>query len=166
MEWWSGARPYFAAFPQTLLVSGTNTLAQTIATLDNYFTNSILIPQETSVGYRLHNANFISSYAFRQGRLNGFTVGGGARYQSRNLIRVQGSGGYIYGEPLFDLDVFAKYTTKGPRDTRVTCQVNGAGVNRGDFKLVPISINAAKDGADAVTVLFPATWKASVRLDF
>ena len=166
VEWWSGARPYFAAFPQTLLVSGTNTLAQTIATLDNYFTNSILIPQETSVGYRLHNANFISSYAFRQGRLNGFTVGGGARYQSRNVIGVTASGGNIYGEPLFDLDVFAKYTTKGPRDTRVTCQVNGAGVNRGDFKLVPISINAAKDGADAVTVLFPATWKASVRLDF
>ena len=93
-------------------------------------------------------------------------MGGGARYQSRNVIGVTASGGNIYGEPLFDLDVFAKYTTKGPRDTRVTCQVNGAGVNRGDFKLVPISINAAKDGADAVTVLFPATWKASVRLDF
>lgn len=165
MAWWLEAKPYFQSFPQTLAI-GNATLAQRITTLDNYLINTILIPQEVSTGYRHHNANIVSSYQFNQGRLKGLTVGAGARYKSRNVIAIGSNGENLFGEPIYDLDVFLRYAFTGPRKTRWTLSISGNGVNRSDFKIIPISLNAQNDGVDGVTVLYPAIWKASLQLRF
>lgn len=72
---------------------------------------------------RPYRANVYSAYDFREGALKGFSVGGGLRWQSANIIGGDDSGVEWEGVEIFETDFMMRYRTNF-KDTRVTYQVN------------------------------------------
>jgi len=68
---------------------------------------------ELGFGKRPHKANLFSRYTFASGRLKGFLVGGGLRYQSKSFNqRNQSTGTDYWGDPIFQVDLLLGYRTR------------------------------------------------------
>lgn len=91
----------------------TVTVAQRIAESDSLLAASRL-SDERGYGNRPHKANLFTRYQFSAGRLKGFAVGGGWRYQSSNLagIHLQ-TNRELWGNPRSIGDLFLQYKTRG-----------------------------------------------------
>ena len=86
--------------------------------------------EEQGYGNRRHKANVWTRYAFTEGRLRGAAIGGGYRYQSKNIAGVNtATNEVLYGNPTSLFDLFLQYRTKGflgrwADRTGVTYQLN------------------------------------------
>ena len=72
-----------------LNLGGTGSIADLIQGPNNrqvFRLNDRIQQEEQRWGLRPYRANFFSAYDFKGGSLNGFSVGGGVRWQSRNVI--------------------------------------------------------------------------------
>lgn len=68
---------------------------------------------ELNYGMRPHKANVFTRYSFTSGWFKGFFVGGGMRYQSKNVIQKNFVSGEIYeGREIFQTDALVGYTSR------------------------------------------------------
>ena len=133
----------------------TLTVAQRIAQSDTELA-TVRLEEEQAYGNRPHKANVWTRYSFSSGPLRGLAVGGGWRYQSKNVAGVVLSTGQtLWGNARSIGDLFFQYKTKGiagrwMNATRVTYQLNITNV------LDDRTINASKLDVDSVSgVVFP-----------
>ncbi len=105
--------------------------------------------QEKRWGVRPHKVSLFTAYDFKSGRLNGFTIGGGWRWRSANVIGSDAAGREITGRVIAAADLMMAYATKVPRlPGRVRFQVNVSNLFD-QTDLIPVRLStsdAAPDG--------------------
>jgi iron complex outermembrane recepter protein len=105
------------------------TVAERIADSDREL-NDVRLQEEQGYGNRRHKANIWTRYSFTTGNLRGAAVGGGYRYQSKNIAGFDTDKKQIlYGNDRSLFDLFLQYRTKGlfgrwKDRTTVTYQLN------------------------------------------
>jgi hypothetical protein len=99
------------ANPSTLTTSTGATIAQEVFDLVNAF-NDEREQQIKRWGVRPHKISLFSAYDFRRGPLEGFTVGGGWRWRSANIIGSNSQGKEIRGRELIAADAMIGYSRK------------------------------------------------------
>jgi hypothetical protein len=115
-----------AANPSTLTTSTGATIAQEVFDLVEAF-NDEREQQIKRWGVRPHKISLFTAYDFRTGRLEGFTIGGGYRWRSANIIGSNSKGEEISGKALAAADAMIGYTLKLKRlPGRLRFQVNVA----------------------------------------
>ncbi len=113
-----------AANPSTLTTSTGVTVAQEIFNLVDEV-NGEKQDQEKRWGLRPHKVSLFTAYDFKEGRLRGFTFGGGWRWRSANVIGADAAGREITGRALVNTDLLLRYQTKFARlPGRVSFQIN------------------------------------------
>ena len=89
------------------------TVAERIADSDREL-NDVRLEEEQGYGNRRHKANLWTRYSFTGGRLKGAAIGGGYRYQSKNIAGFDVAKKQIlYGNDRSLFDLFLQYRTKG-----------------------------------------------------
>jgi outer membrane receptor for ferric coprogen and ferric-rhodotorulic acid len=99
------------ANPSTLTTSTGATIAQEVFDLVNAF-NDEREQQIKRWGVRPHKISLFSAYDFRRGPLEGFTVGGGWRWRSANIIGANSQGQEIRGKEMAAADAMIGYSRK------------------------------------------------------
>ena len=112
----------------TLTTSSGNSVAQEIYNLVDTM-NAERDDEEKRWGLRPHKVSLFTAYDFRAGRMKGFTVGGGWRWRSANVIGADSKGTELTGEPIVANDLMFAYTRKFERlPGRVRFQLNVSNV--------------------------------------
>jgi outer membrane receptor for monomeric catechols len=138
-----------AANPSVLTTNTTGTtVAQEIYDLTRTLNDEKEL-QEKRWGVRPHKISFFTAYDFREGWRKGFTVGGGWRWRSANVIGSDARGREITGKEIAAADAMAGYNTKlGRLPGRFRFQVNVANLFDQD-EIIPVRLatgTAARDG--------------------
>ncbi len=107
-----GQRP--TANPGVLTTSASVTVAQELFNLVEDINDSKL-DQEKRWGLRPHKASVFTAYDFKSGWVRGFTVGGGWRWRSANIIGTDPAGKEITGRALGYFDLMLRYARKVER---------------------------------------------------
>ena len=132
----------------TLTTSNGQTVAQEIYTLVDTM-NAERDDEEKRWGLRPHKVSLFTAYDFKEGALRGFTVGGGWRWRSANVIGADAKDNEIFGRPITANDVMIAYTRKFARlPGRVRFQLNISNV-LDNTEILPVRIAtgaAAPDG--------------------
>jgi len=103
-------------------------------------------------GVRPHKISLYTAYDFKEGRLRGFTTGGGWRWRSENIIGRNSSGGERTGKALVATDLMIGYTTKLPRiPGRFRFQINVNNV-LDDTDIIPVRIASSASNPDGIQV--------------
>lgn len=101
-----------AANPSTLTThSSGRTVAEEIYNLVDSLNNT-KEQVEKRWGVRPHKVSLYTAYDFREGWMKGFTVGGGWRWRSANVIGEDSSGSEISGKVITAADLMLAYVTK------------------------------------------------------
>lgn len=114
----------------TFVSTGSNPPATVAVEIQNIINalNQDKEVNEQRWGLRPHRASLFTAYDFKQGRLKGLTVGGGARWSSANINGTRADGSEIYGRPLpTAIDLLLRYThkvTRGPLRGTMSYQIN------------------------------------------
>jgi outer membrane receptor for ferric coprogen and ferric-rhodotorulic acid len=112
----------------TLTTSNGNSVAQEIYNMVDTM-NAERDEEEKRWGLRPHKVSLFTAYDFREGRMKGFTLGGGWRWRSANVIGADSKGKEITGEPIVANDLMIAYTRKFDRlPGRVRFQLNVSNV--------------------------------------
>lgn len=132
----------------TLMTSSNISVAQEIFNVVDVL-NEARDQNEKRWGVRPHKISLFTAYEFREGRLRGFTVGGGWRWRSANTIGANSAGQEITGRELAETDLMLAYTRKiGRVPGRFRFQLNVTNLlNKDD--IIPVRIatsDAAPDG--------------------
>lgn len=100
--------------PGTFLLGGGDwdTLGNQIGWMNDYIKGETDFNGRSARGERRYGANLFTRYTFDHGALKGFFVGGGGRYQSRNIISTDTRGDPIYGRTLALVDALVGYEFK------------------------------------------------------
>ena len=113
-----------AANLSTLTTANGLTVAQEILNLIDTL-NQNKEDQEKRWGVRPHKISLFTAYDFREGLAQGFTIGGGWRWRSANVIGTNSAGNEITGKVITAADLMLAYTRKFARlPGRVRFQVN------------------------------------------
>jgi len=131
-----------------LTTSNGQTIAQEIYNLVDVM-NAERDDEEKRWGLRPHKVSFFTAYDFREGWLKGFTMGGGWRWRSANVIGADSRGREVIGRAITANDVMFGYTRRFERlPGRVRFQLNISNV-LDNTKVLPVRIAtgaAAPDG--------------------
>jgi hypothetical protein len=123
-KWIELSRMHPGASLGNLTTSNSITIAQEIFDLVDLL-NENREDQQKRWGVRPHKISLFTAYDFRSGRLEGFTVGGGWRWRSANVIGSNSRGQEIFGKVITAADLMLAYTRKVKRlPGRVRFQVN------------------------------------------
>lgn len=113
-----------AANLSTLTTSNGMTVAEEIFTMVSDL-NDDKEQQEKRWGVRPHKISLFTAYDFKEGWLKSFTVGGGWRWRSANVIGTNANGSEITGKAITGTDLMLGYSRKFARlPGRVRFQVN------------------------------------------
>lgn len=108
-------------------VSGNNPVSDRILDSDRELALN-RAEQENGFGVRPHKANLWTRYSISEGKLKGFTIGGGYRYQDGNVAGINlDTGAKLIGNDTSLFDFMSSYRTKGFfgfGDQQTTYQVN------------------------------------------
>jgi iron complex outermembrane receptor protein len=127
-------------------------------------------------GLRPYTANLYTSYTFDSGRLKGFSVGGGVRWQSANIIGAGADGSEIAGRSLYANDLMVRYRQR-LKDKTISYQVNVSNV-LDDHEPIPQRLGNGLEnyipfpGPDRgyalqrIDLVAPRSFRASVTLEF
>jgi hypothetical protein len=127
-RWLGLAAQHPQANAGTLTTSNGNTIAQEIYNLVDTM-NAERDDEQKRWGLRPHKVSLFTAYDIREGRFKGFTVGGGWRWRSANVIGSDSKGNEITGEPIVANDLMLAYTRKFDRlPGRVRFQLNVSNV--------------------------------------
>jgi iron complex outermembrane recepter protein len=99
------------ANPSTLTTSNGATIAQEVYDLVEAF-NDEREQQIKRWGVRPHKISLFTAYDFRSGALEGFTIGGGWRWRSANIIGANSKGEEITGKVITSADLTLGYSRK------------------------------------------------------
>jgi iron complex outermembrane recepter protein len=112
----------------TLTTSNGQTIAQEIFNLVDVL-NAERDEEEKRWGLRPHKVSLFTAYDIKEGRFKGFTVGGGWRWRSSNVIGSDSKNNEITGKPIVANDVLLAYSRKFERlPGRVRFQLNVSNV--------------------------------------
>jgi hypothetical protein len=131
------------------LQTGTNgvTVAQEIFDLVDAINDEKEL-QEKRWGVRPHKISLFTAYDFKAGWLKGFTVGGGWRWRSTNVIGSDSKGNEISGREIMATDAMMAYSTKLPRlPGRVRFQVNVSNL-LDQTKIIPVRLSTSDSAPD------------------
>jgi hypothetical protein len=140
------------ANPSTLATGANNvTVAQEIFDLTDALNDDKLL-QEKRWGVRPHKVSFFSAYDFREGRLKGFTVGGGWRWRSANVIGADSQGNEVTGKVIQAADAMMAYSTriKG-LPGRVRFQVNVSNLFD-ETDIIPVRLSVGAGAPDGFSI--------------
>ena len=98
----------------TLTTSASVTVAQELFNLVDDI-NGSKQDQEKRWGLRPHKVSAFTSYDFKQGWARGFSVGGGWRWRSANIIGADAAGKELTGRALSYFDLMLRYARKVER---------------------------------------------------
>jgi hypothetical protein len=126
---------------------------------------------------RPYKANMFTRYSFGEGRLRGFFVGGGVRWQSQNRVQrvVTGLtpqsrpiyGRTLYGPEILEVDALIGYSGRADffgQRTNWRVQLNGYNVlNNREIQVLRYSADGAR--LWRVTPRAPGSWRASFSVD-
>ena len=102
-----------AANVNTLITSDAIPVAAEIMNMINDINNDKLT-NEQGWGSRPRKVSLFTAYDFTDGRIKGFTVGGGYRWSSSNLAGFDSSGNQIRGRALSAADLLLRYRIRMP----------------------------------------------------
>ena len=135
----------------TLTTSNGQTIAQEIYNMVDTM-NTERDDEEKRWGLRPHKVSLFTAYDFKEGRLKGFTVGGGWRWRSANVIGADSKGNEIIGEPIVANDLMIAYTRKFERlPGRVRFQLNVSNV-LDHTDILPIRLATGASVPDGFTI--------------
>ena len=123
--------------------------------------------QNSPFGTRPYKASFTSRYRFVEGRLKGAFVGGGARYQSRNLTQYSAINGRpLWGTPTLFVDSFAGYRFTLPH-SKVPLSVQLNVKNMFNSYLVGLGrYNTQENGYFRVYLNEPRNYRVTLTADY
>ena len=110
-KWLELGRANAAANPSVLTTSTGSTIAQEIFNVIAAF-NDERESQQKRWGVRPHKISLFTAYDVRSGRLEGFTIGGGWRWRSANVIGADSKDQEIRGRPITAADLMMAYSRK------------------------------------------------------
>jgi outer membrane receptor for ferric coprogen and ferric-rhodotorulic acid len=166
VAWAAQELAYFRGFPQDLPISG-GTIASVIGLFEENMETQFAVEGEELRSNRKHKANFVTRYSFSTGRLKGLFIGGGYRFQSKNI------GGRtplperapIMGRAISVADAFAGYTIRRvPLLGQVRMQLNVANLFDNDEPLQTLFF--ADGSVRRVVRVAPRTWRLSANVEF
>ena len=135
------------ANPSALVTSSGSTVAREIFDLVQAF-NDEREAQIKRWGVRPHKISLFTAYDVRGGWLDGFTIGGGWRWRSANVIGENSKGEEISGKPITAADLMLGYTRKfRALPGRVRFQMNVANLLNQDG-IIPSRIATAATAPD------------------
>jgi outer membrane receptor for ferric coprogen and ferric-rhodotorulic acid len=146
-KWIELAAQHPEANLSTLTTSNGQTVAQEIFNLvDTY--NDLTETQDKRWGVRPHKISLFTAYDFKEGALKGFTVGGGWRWRSANVIGADSQGNEITGKVITANDLMLAYTRKFDRlPGRIRFQVNISNVfDKTD--IIPVRLSTSTSAPD------------------
>ncbi|MDO8540586.1 MAG: TonB-dependent receptor plug domain-containing protein [Opitutaceae bacterium] len=151
-----------AADLSTLTTSNSQSVAEEIFTLiDNV--NDEVEQQERRWGVRPHKISLFTAYDFKEGALKGFTVGGGWRWRSANVIGEDSRGNEITGRVITAADMMVGYTRKFKGlPGRVRFQVNVSNLFD-QTDIIPVRLSTSATAPDGFII--PGRSRAYSRLD-
>jgi len=140
------------AHPSALATGANNvTVAQEVYDLTETLNNEKEL-QEKRWGVRPHKASFFTGYDFREGFLKGFTVGGGWRWRSANVIGSDSAGNEITGKVIQAADAMMAYSTKlQGLPGRVRFQVNVSNLFD-ETDIIPVRLSSGANARDGFEV--------------
>lgn len=177
--WFEEQKAYYGQFPSTLLTTLNIPVSTEVSQIESGV-ESLFAANRLGYNNRPHKANVFARYTFASGRLKGFFVGGGARWQDRNIVQraLLGRdplgkdvlGGVIKGPEIFDVDALVGYSTQlswKPLDraTSLRVQVNIRNLLDNDDIQV-IRLNRVEDGYWRVVAREPRSLRLTVTLGF
>jgi outer membrane receptor protein involved in Fe transport len=134
-----------------LQTTGGVTIAQEIFDMVNTM-NGELEDEEKRWGLRPHKVSLFTAYDFKEGRLKGFTVGGGWRWRTANVIGSDSKGNEIFGRAIRANDVLLAYTRKFERlPGRVRFQLNISNI-LDETDILPVRIASGATAPDGFNV--------------
>ncbi len=177
--WFAGQKAYYAKFPSTLLTTSNQTIATEVAQIETGVENLFAL---NALGYnnRAHKANAFTRYSFDTSLLKGFFVGGGVRWQDKNVLQrdligfdALGKdvlGKVLYGPEIFNMDGLLGYSTKLKsgllgRGTTVRVQLNISNLLDSDEAQI-VRLNRADGGYWRVVPRAPRSYRLSLSLGF
>jgi outer membrane receptor for ferric coprogen and ferric-rhodotorulic acid len=104
--------------------------------------------EEKRWGLRPHKVSLFTAYDFKEGTFKGFTIGGGWRWRSANVIGSDSKGNEITGKQITSTDLMLAYTRKFARlPGRFRFQVNVANV-LDNTDIIPVRISTSEAAPD------------------
>jgi len=131
------------------LATGSNgvTVAQEVFNLVDAL-NDEKEQQEKRWGVRPHKISLFTAYDFKEGWAKGFTVGGGWRWRSANVIGSDSQGREITGRVIAAADAMLAYSTKlGGVPGRIRFQVNVANLFN-QTNIIPVRLSTSDSTPD------------------
>jgi iron complex outermembrane recepter protein len=140
------------ANPSTLVTGTDNvTVAEEIYDLTEALNDEKLL-QEKRWGVRPHKLSFFTAYDFKENVLKGFTIGGGWRWRSANVIGSDANGSEITGRVIQAADAMLAYSTKIKRlPGRLRFQVNVANLFD-ETNIIPVRLATSATAPNGYTV--------------
>jgi hypothetical protein len=140
-----------AANPAALTTANGQTVAQEILTMVDAL-NDVKEQEEKRWGVRPHKVSLFTAYDFKEGRLAGFTIGGGWRWRSANIIGEDSAGREVTGRVISSNDLLLGYTRKFDRvPGRFRFQINIANV-LDNTEIIPVRIATGATAPDGFNV--------------
>lgn len=177
--WFADQKAFYSRYPSTLLTTANVPISTEIYRIENAVENTFAANR---LGYnnRPNKANAFTRYSFSGGRLKGLFVGGGVRWQQRNVIQRElvgfdelGKdilGKKIYGPEIFNMDALIGYSTRlkwSPLGQATTLR---AQLNISNFldseRIQIIRMNRVGDGYWRIVAREPRAFRVSVTLGF
>lgn len=159
----------------TVFTGSTGTPISTMITNLTNFRDNVLIPG-SPFGHRKTKANFFTTYSFSAESLKGFSVGGGYRYQSANIMHfVRDAAGKATTNPYFGeatgyADAMIRYKTKftmGSKKVQTSFQINVRNLlNDHDPITARYLNNNPASPADRAYYVDPRSWQFTTSFDF
>lgn len=153
---------------QTSVTSGGTTVAQEIADFNAWLATNTAVEGRSSLGDREWQAKFFTRYEFTEGRLKGWFLGGGYRYQSAPIIGANPLAGELFeGESAAEVDILAGCSIRAAwlgRNTRLSLQLNVTDLlQRRNY----YSLRRDASGLLAtIRIPDPTNWRLQARLTF
>lgn len=165
LEWWDENKPYFQSFDQSLVTFRGFTIAETIDLFEDEIAAALANEGTGILGNRKHKFNVFTRYAFTGGKLKGLYVGGGYRYQGKNLVKRSPDDVRPYGNSYWLSDALIGYRFQNVRWFKsMSVQLNVSNVFDWDD---PLITRLEPDGSlERWAVVTPRTWRLTLNLGF
>jgi hypothetical protein len=174
--WLELARLRNEANLSTLTTENGFTVAQELFTMIETM-NAEKRETEQRWGLRPHRANFFTAYDFTSGRLKGFTIGGGYRWRSANIIGNLAGGEERKGRAITAADMMVRYKYRMPEGRfrgNLVFQVNVMNVFD-EGSILPTHISSTTDfivpggrgiGYSRFALVPPRSWRFTTSYEF
>ena len=170
VEWWAGQKAFYSRFPQNIQTGvGANTIADEIATEDDFLAETLSGEGIGLVGNAKYKANFFARYSFKQGFLRGAFAGGGYTYTGKTLVgqtlaapkRLQ------FAPPVGQASLLLGYERRLKDRVRLNVQLNISNLfDETDPRIIRYANTGDTNQIRRIAVRDPRVWTLSTRLSF